>query len=77
MTDAHLIENGVIIQTESDDPRFGWTIANPIKISGESCRPVADPPAYGQDTRQLLAEHGFSAEDVERLLQEQVVFAAE
>ncbi len=77
VTDAHLIENGVVIPTQSEDPRFGWTIANPIKISGEACRPVADPPAYGQDTRQLLVEHGFSAEDVERLLQEQVVFAAE
>ena len=75
--DAHLIENGVLVPTASDDPAFAWTIANPIRLSGESCRPASDPPAYGEDTREVLAAHGFAADEIATLLAEEAVFAAD
>lgn len=75
--DAHLIENGIVTQTQSADPDFQWTIANPIKISGEAVRPAIDPPAYGEETVAILREHGFSDTEIDNLLQGQVVFAGE
>jgi formyl-CoA transferase len=75
--DAHLIENEVLVKTASDEPLFNWTVNNPIKISGEETRVAVDPPVYGQDTRSILAEHGFTDADVEKLLSDQSVFAAE
>jgi formyl-CoA transferase len=75
--DAHLIENDIVIKTESEDPDFEWTIANPIKISGEEVKPAIDPPDYGEHTRRLLREHGFSKQDVETLIKEKVAFVGE
>ena len=75
--DAHLIENGVVIKTESDDPEFEWTIANPIRISGEACKPAVDPPLYGEHSRKILLDHGFTQKDIESLIQDKVVFAEE
>ena len=75
--DAHLIENGVVIKTESDDPEFEWTIANPIRISGEACKPAIDPPLYGEHSRKILLDHGFTQKDIESLIQDKVVFAGE
>jgi crotonobetainyl-CoA:carnitine CoA-transferase CaiB-like acyl-CoA transferase len=75
--DAHLIENGVVIKTESDDPEFEWTIANPIKISGEACKPAIDPPLYGEHSRKILLDHGFTEKEIESLIRDKVVFAGE
>lgn len=77
VNDAHLIENEIVIKTESDDPLFQWTIANPIKISSEPRRPAIDPPDYGEHTRLILAEHGFSEDDINRLVDDKIVFASE
>ncbi len=73
--DAHLVENGVLIRTESEDPNFEWTIANPIRVSGEACRTVSDPPEYGEHTREVLAAHGYSEEEIARLIEQSTVFA--
>ncbi len=74
VTDAHLIESGVIVRTQSDDPDFQWTVANPIKIAGETLRPINDPPALGEHTRDILGELGFSDEEMSSLLGKKVVF---
>ena len=73
--DAHLIENEIVVRTGSENPLFGWTINNPIRISGEARRVANDPPEYGQDTRTILEEHGFTNADIEQLLSDQIVFA--
>lgn len=75
--DAHLIENGIVMKTGSDDPNFKWTIANPIKISSESCKLPNDPPEYGEHTRLILEENGFSPEEIEILIAEKIVFAGD
>ena len=73
--DAHLVENGVLIRTESEDPNFEWTLANPIRISGEACRSVNDPPGYGEHTREVLTAHGFSNSEIADLIEAGAVFA--
>ena len=50
--DAHLIENGIITSTESEDPNFKWTVANPIKVSGEMT-PACIRPARKRSTHSL------------------------
>ena len=72
--DAHLIENGIIVPTESEDPSFKWTVANPIKVSGEMTRPVSDPPEKGQHTRRILEGLGFSAQEIDSFYSDGTVF---
>ncbi len=71
--DAHLIENEVIVKTTSEDPDFEWTVASPIKLSDQSSRPISDPPAFGEHTRLILARHGYSREEIDELLAQEVV----
>lgn len=75
--DAHLIENGVVVKTQSNDPNFEWTIANPIKMSDETCKPAIDPPAFGEHSREVLERYGYSSDEIEALINEKVVFAGE
>lgn len=76
VTDAHLIESGVIVPTESEDPDFRWTVASPIKVSGETPVPIKDPPGLGEHTLSLLAELGYADNEIKGLLERQVVYAA-
>ncbi|MDA0977957.1 MAG: CoA transferase [Proteobacteria bacterium] len=76
VTDAHLIENDIVIQTDSIDENFAWTIANPIKVSGERTRPVNDPPELGEHTVDILREYGFDDDEIEQLITDSVVQAA-
>lgn len=73
--DAHLVENGVLVRTESEDPLFEWTIANPIKVSGEDCKSISDPPGFGEHTHEVLSAHGYSEAEIEELLKQGAVFA--
>ena len=73
--DAHLIENEIIIKTNSDNPDFQWTVANPIQIHGEDQRPPTDPPEIGEHSREILLEAGYAESDIEKLLASGVVTA--
>ena len=75
--DAHLVENDIVIRTESDDPDFAWTINSPIRLSGQALRPVGDPPACGEHTEAILREHGYTDAETDALVAGKVVFTAE
>ena len=74
--DAQLIENGLVVPTQSVDPDFQWTLANPIKISGETPLPINDPPECGEHTESLLLAAGYSEDEVASLLKAKVVFSS-
>ncbi len=76
VVDAHLIENGIVTKTTSEDPAFEWTIANPIKLSDEPVRPAGDPPGLGEHTREILTDHGYSAAEIDDLVAAGAVFTA-
>ncbi|MBV1904903.1 MAG: CoA transferase [Pseudomonadales bacterium] len=71
--DAHLIENEIIVQTQSDNPDYQWAVANPIKIHGEAQKPAGDAPAIGEHTREILLQAGFPENEIELLLKSGVV----
>lgn len=74
--DKHLRESGVIVRTESKDPDYQWTVANPIKMDGEPARPIQDPPGLGEHTREILAAHGMAPAAIDKLIAEGVAFEA-
>ncbi|MDG1306351.1 MAG: CoA transferase, partial [Pseudomonadales bacterium] len=73
LEDAHLIENEAIVKVESDNPDYQWTIGNPIEVGGFRKKPPKDGPEIGEHTRDILAEGGFSEEEISNLEQAGVV----
>ncbi len=71
--DAHLIENKVIIPTDSENPDYQWTVANPIHIQGEEHKRPADAPFIGQHTREIMLENGYSEEEIAALAMDRAV----
>jgi len=69
VVDAHLIENEVIVKTNSAHPDYQWTVASPINVAGRPKRVPAEAPAIGEHSREVLAEIGYSTVEVEQLLQ--------
>ena len=73
LRDAHLIENEVLIRTESDDPDYQWTVNSPIEVAGVSKQLKSEAPTVGQHTRQILMEAGFDEAEIDKLLASGVV----
>jgi crotonobetainyl-CoA:carnitine CoA-transferase CaiB-like acyl-CoA transferase len=70
---AQLIENEVIVETQSEDPDFQWTVANPIKLSSLRHRPVGDPPKLGEHTHAILKDLGLTEARISELIESGVV----
>ena len=70
---AHLIENEVIVATESEDPNFQWTVANPISLASQQARAVNDPPKLGEHTRGILQSLGYDEASIADLIETGVV----
>lgn len=64
LEDAHLIENGAIVRTESDNPDYQWTIGNPIEVGGFDKKVPKDGPEIGEHTRLILKEAGFLDDEI-------------
>ena len=60
---------------ELDHPIAGRvkTIGAPIKFGATPAKVVRPAPVYGQHTREVLAEHGFSAAEIDQLAAERAV----
>lgn len=66
--DAHLIENEVIVKTDSEHPDYQWTVASPIQVAGQHKRVPTEAPAIGAHSRQIMAELGYAEAEIERLV---------
>ncbi|MDX8356482.1 CaiB/BaiF CoA transferase family protein [Sphingopyxis terrae] len=64
--------NGSLI--ELDHPTYGTirTVGNAIKSSAVPQIPLVPPPLLGQHTEEVLAEYGYSAEQIAELVRNQV-----
>ncbi len=63
---------------ELEHPRAGRTraLGLPIKLSATPGKVARPAPLFGQHTREVLAEFGFSETEVEALIRERAAFAA-
>jgi formyl-CoA transferase len=66
--DSQLIENDVLVATESNEPGYDRTLATPFSLHDEAQRRPARAPAVGAQTRAVLTELGYDANDIERLI---------
>ena len=65
--DRQMRESGAL--TALDDPEAGaeYVVSSPLWIDGAPRASPSRPPGLGEHSVEILREHGFSAEDVERL----------
>jgi len=74
--DAHLIENGVIKPTGSEDKDYQWTISNPLTISDEQHKAPVMAPAIGEHSEDVLRECGYGDAELSALQQSGAVVQA-
>ena len=65
--DRQMRESGAL--TPLDDPEAGaeYVVSSPLWIDGAPRASPSRPPGLGEHSVEILREHGFSTEDVERL----------
>ena len=75
--DPHTLARGMVV--EVDHPRLGAvkTIGLPVKFSGTPGKVARAAPLYGQHTREVLAENGYDGAEIEKLIAEGAVVAAD
>jgi formyl-CoA transferase len=71
--DRQLVENGVIVATDSPEPGYDRTLATPFTVHDESQRLPGRAPAIGAHTREILTEMGYDDTAIERLVAANVV----
>ncbi len=73
LTDAHVIERGMIVELEH--PLLGMikSLATPIHMSGTGLSYRQYPPQLGEQSEEILAEIGYSPTEIEGLRAEGIV----
>jgi crotonobetainyl-CoA:carnitine CoA-transferase CaiB-like acyl-CoA transferase len=71
----HTLASGMVM--EYDHPALGRlkTVAQPLVFDGERNVPSRPPPSHGEHTRAILADLGYSSDDIARLERERVAHA--
>ncbi|MFQ6018156.1 MAG: CaiB/BaiF CoA transferase family protein [Kiloniellaceae bacterium] len=74
--DPQAVARGMVVEVAH--ARLGpvKTLGPPVKFSGTPGAVAAAAPLYGEHTREVLAEHGYGAAEIERLISEDAVVAA-
>ena len=67
LTDPQAIHNGTVVETE--DPRHGRAVylRHPVRYARTPAQLHRHPPSLGEDTRQVLADAGYSTDAIETL----------
>jgi crotonobetainyl-CoA:carnitine CoA-transferase CaiB-like acyl-CoA transferase len=71
----HTAASGIFIEYEHKTHGTLKTVGQPILFNGKRNQPSSAPPLHGEHSMQILAELGYSGEDIARLRRESVVFA--
>jgi len=66
----HTAESGMVFEYEHPVLGSMRGVSQPIRFDGERPASHLPPPALGQHTRQVLAEIGYLAKDIERLAED-------
>jgi len=76
LADPQTLAREMVVELEH--PRVGRTraLGLPIKLSATPGKVARPAPLFGQHTREVLAESGFSPSEIEALIREHAAFAA-
>jgi len=66
--DQQLIDNGLIVSTDSTEPGYDRALATPFAISGSPQRIAGRAPAIGAHSRELLHEYGLDDARIDELI---------
>lgn len=68
LTDPHLAETGFFDVPEGYPVGIARTLPQPVRYEGLAASPDTAPRALGADSRAVLAECGFGAEEIDQLI---------
>jgi crotonobetainyl-CoA:carnitine CoA-transferase CaiB-like acyl-CoA transferase len=75
--DPQTLAREMVVEVEHTTLGAVKTLGLPVKFSKTPGAVTTGAPVYGEHTREVLREHGFSAEDIERLAAGGAVIVAE
>jgi crotonobetainyl-CoA:carnitine CoA-transferase CaiB-like acyl-CoA transferase len=75
--EPHLVESGQLARAKFIDGSTGLVPKLPFRASGFTMDARSDAPALGADTRRILGELGYSAEDIDGLIARRAVASSE
>ena len=75
--DPHAIARDMIIDVPHKTLGTAKALGMPVKFTGTPAKTDQGAPVYGQHTREVLAEYGYSAEEIEAMLAEGAVISDE
>lgn len=67
LDDSQLVDNDMLVELSGDRFTAKQTINSPLQIEGVKKRKPKPAPELGQHTRDVLAEAGFSSEEIDAL----------
>jgi crotonobetainyl-CoA:carnitine CoA-transferase CaiB-like acyl-CoA transferase len=67
IADPQLRLNGIVVPLEGAGGKLTSTISSPIQVHGVSKAPARRAPALGEHNEEVLAQLGFSAEEIDGL----------
>jgi crotonobetainyl-CoA:carnitine CoA-transferase CaiB-like acyl-CoA transferase len=77
LDDPHLKESGQLLPVPMDDGRIGYLPKLPIASDAYDFTVRLPPPRLGEHTREVLAEAGLAATEIDALIAAKVVFQGE
>jgi len=71
--DPQLLDNGILVATDSSDPRYRLTVSSPVSMRGARKRSHGPAPEVGEHSREILRALGRSETEIDRLVASGVV----
>lgn len=76
VADPQVAHNGVVMEVEHAQAGKVRLMAHPVRYNGKAPALRRQPPRLGEHTREVLAEAGYAAQEIEQLLAEGAALAA-
>ena len=75
--DPQVLAREIVVEVEHRTLGPGETLGLPVKFSDTPGKVRSGAPLYGQHSREILNEYGYSEQDIQRLVEEQAVVLAQ
>ncbi|MEQ9575886.1 MAG: CoA transferase, partial [Rhodospirillales bacterium] len=75
--DPHAIARDMIVEVPHKTLGTAKALGMPVKFSGTPAKTDQGAPVYGQHTREVLAEYGYGADEIQALIDDGAVIAAD